>query len=175
MILTNDIHEKLNILPLEKALKNTFHYAILRNKRFQNEFQSLKNGALLNQIPVPYFCANLFVKIFEKLHPDEVKTWDSVDRNFAEQIFINSVPFFEVVSMNLGALKDLKTYIQKRSPEMSQVREDIEKIMENPQTFLEQLFQKDFPMLPIPATQRRVHQILQFMKIHHPWELEQEI
>ena len=175
MILTNDIHEKLNILPLEKALKNTFHYAILRNKRFQNEFQSLKNGALLNQIPVPYFCANLFVKIFEKLHPDEAKTWDSVDRNFAEQIFINSVPFFEVVSMNLGALKDLKTYIQKRSPEMSQVREDIEKIMENPQTFLEQLFQKDFPMLPIPATQRRVHQILQFMKIHHPWELEQEI
>jgi hypothetical protein len=170
MILTNDIHKKLETLPLKKALKNTFFYAILRNKEFQKEFQALQEGPLSTQIPVPYFCANLFVKLCEKIFPEQVKKWDSIDRNFAEQIFLNSIPFFRLVSMNLGSYKDLKTYVKERTPEMQKIRKDIRKIMETPETFLEQLFQRDFPMLPIPAKQRRVHEILQFMKIHHPWD-----
>ena len=176
MVLTNDIYEKLSIRPLGSAHQNTFGYAIARNPQFQRAFKdALEKVKPLTLIPVPYFCANLFVELYSRIYPEKTEHWDQVDRNFAEQIFLNTIDDFEILSMNLGSLLSIDQFREKRKPVIAGIRQKISKIMEEPHTFLEQLFAQDFPMLPNIFNQRLVHRILQMMKIHHPWKLSHQL
>jgi|GEM_PF-1765933 len=172
LVLTNDIYEILKILPLQNAQENTYGYVIARNEKFSREFQkTLGRISNLSAVPVPYFCANFYVELYSKVFPQKTVLWDQVDRNYAEQIFLNTIDEFQVVDMNLPQIDSIRDFRNERTLEMRRVREQITSIMRNPNTFLEQLFVQDFPMLPILFEQQSVHRLLQMMKIHHPWKL----
>ena len=172
IVLTNDISAPLQNLPLESVSTNRFAFIIARNNDFTKAFRGIiENLEDLQAVPLPYFCTNLYVELYSKLYPEKTRKWDQVDRNSAEQIFLNTIRDFQLIETNLGKFKKLEDLIEQRRPAMLALREQINSIMSHPETFLEQLFRTDFHMLPIIFDQRKVHQIIQMMKIQHPWRL----
>ena len=103
MVLTNDISAPLKNLPLESTSTNRFTYLVARNQDFAQVFGDfIRNTTDSQALPVPYFCTNLYVEMYAKLFPEKTRKWDQVDRNSAEQIFLNTISDFKIVEMEIG-------------------------------------------------------------------------
>ena len=146
--------------------QNLHSYFVLRNQKFTIEFKKFRKNSKLNMAAVPYFCANLYMSIFKKAFPKVAKSFDEVQKNHAETIFFNTHSHFDILKQNIRGDLSLKDYLQVQQKHIEQERDDLEWIMSSDKHQLYRLFDRDFSLLPFTLSQKRLQDLLKFMKFY---------
>jgi hypothetical protein len=176
LVISNDIYQSPAVSPFSMANGNTYNIIILRNASFSSYFQNLLKKDQLKSVIHDYktsnFCNNLLIKMLEDVFPEQIKSFDEVDRNFAELTALKILPFFSIIYEKLTTHKSIGELTTERANAEKQIKNQVRYILNGESDYFYRLFETDFPLLPITFSPNLMHSIYTFMNYNQFWGIE---